>query len=80
MVHNDFCHYDILGISKDASKKDIRVAYLRKTKEVIIANVVLLVTAVALWNNIYIIIPYFIQFIKIRLVGFQSILKKAFKG
>ena len=49
MVHNDFCHYDILGISKDASKKDIRVAYLRKTKEVIIANVVLLkVTAVGL--------------------------------
>ena len=34
MVHNGFCHYDTLGIDRAASKKDIRIAYLQKTKEV----------------------------------------------
>lgn len=33
MVHNGFCHYDTLGIDRAASKKDIRIAYLQKTKE-----------------------------------------------
>jgi len=32
-LQQGFCHYDILGVDRNASKKDIRVAYLQKTKQ-----------------------------------------------
>jgi len=28
------CHYGVLGVSKKATRKEIRAAYLQKTKEV----------------------------------------------